>query len=99
MSPKNELGDSALTSEAINGELDALSLQLLTLSQELVTKKLVLEQWTKEGYLAMAQARNAMGGPHSVSQMQYPTTDIEASVTTVSEECVRAPSDTTGSVR
>lgn len=88
-----------MTAEGINTELDALSLQLLTLSQELVTKKLVLEQWTKQGYLAMAQARNAMGGPHSVSQMQYPTTDIEATVTTAREECVRTPSDTTGSVR
>ena len=96
MSPKNE---TDMTPESINNEMDALSLQLLTLSQELVTKKLELETWTKQGYLTMAQARNAMGGPHSVSQVQYPTTDIEATVTTDSEECVRTPSDTTGSVR
>merc|ERR1719394_2366814 len=97
MSPKNETTD--MTSESINNEMDALNLQLLTLSQELITKKLELETWTKQGYLTMAQARNAMGGPHSVSQMQYPTTDIEATVTTDSEECVRQPSETTGSVR
>ena len=84
---------------SFHDEMDALNMQLLNLSQELLTKKLEVEQWSKQGYLSMAQARNAMGGPNSVSRVKYPTTDIYAGVRTSSQECQRAPSTATGSVR
>jgi len=87
------------SNSSFHEEMDALTMQLLTLSQELLTKKLELEQWSKQGYLSMAQARNAMGGPHSVSRLKYPTTDICAGVRTSSQECQRSPSTASGSVR
>ena len=80
-------------------ELDALSMQLLILSQDLVAKKLELEGLTKQGHLAMAQARNAMGGTHSVSQIQHPDTDLRASVKVIGEECLMKQTNTSGTVR
>ena len=80
-------------------ELDALSMQLLILSQDLVSKKLELEGLTKQGHLAMAQARNAMGGPHSVSRTQHPDTDLRASIKVVGEECLMKQTDASGTVR
>ena len=80
-------------------EMDALSMQLVVLSQDLVTKKLEVENWQKQGVLCMAQARNAMGGPSTISQMQYPSEEMTASVRTNSDECVRAKSSVDGNVR
>ena len=48
-------------------QLDELAVQLLLLSQNLVDTKLLMEKFTKEGYIALAQSRYAMGGPSSVS--------------------------------
>jgi len=72
--------------EIFHQEMDDLCMKFLELSQDLVTRKLELEGWTKQGVLSMSQARNAMGGPHTVSQMQYPSGDISASVKSVSQE-------------
>ena len=41
----------------LNQELTHLTLQLLTLSQQLVTSKLRLEDVTKTGWMLMAKAR------------------------------------------
>ena len=50
-------------------QLDELAVQLLLLSQNLVDTKLLMEKFTKEGYIALAQSRYAMGGPSSVSRL------------------------------
>ena len=51
-------------------QLDELAVQLLLLSQNLVDTKLLLEKFTKEGYITLAQSRYAMAGPASVSGLE-----------------------------
>ena len=55
------------TPEDMHLQLDELALQLLMLCQNLVDTKLLLEKFTKEGHINLAQSRYAMGGPASVS--------------------------------
>ena len=55
------------TPEDMHLQLDELALQLLMLCQNLVDTKLLLEKFTKEGRINLAQSRYAMGGPASVS--------------------------------
>ena len=66
-------------------ELTGLTLQLLTLGQDLVTAKLRLETLTKQGWLLLAKARYVSTGGVSVTQV--PTTDMVASVRVERSEC------------
>jgi len=59
-------------------ELNSLVLQLVALSQDLVTAKLRLESGAKSGWLQMAQARYKGGlGPGAISSLQLPSGDQE----------------------
>ena len=62
-----------MTEDQIHGELDCIAMHLLTLSQDLIKAKLDMEEQTKLGFIGLAQSRNAMGGPTSVSQLQFPS--------------------------
>ena len=61
----------------IHGELDDITMHLLTLSQDLIKAKLALEQQTKSGFLGLAQSRKSMGGPSSVSHLQIPSEESD----------------------
>ena len=64
-----------MTQDQIHGELDSISMSLLTLSQDLIKAKLELEEQTKLGFIGMAQSRKLMGGMSSVSHLQFPSED------------------------
>ena len=66
-----------MTSDEIHDQLDELAMELLILCQNYIDTKLQLEKFMKEGYITMAQARNSMGGPTSVSALQLPNEDWE----------------------
>ncbi len=75
--------------EEIHEQLNELSLELLTLAQNLVHCKVNLEKSMKEGYINMATARKT---GTRVSSMQLPNEDskpFEAEVKISSEECLR----------
>ena len=56
------------TTSDLNDELLQLTLQLMTLSQDLVTNKLKLENMAKTGWIMMAKARYVSpGGVASIS--------------------------------
>ena len=81
--------EDAKTGVASQGKLEAeltgLTLQLLTLSQDLVTAKLRLETLTKQGWLLLAKARYVSTG--GVSMTQVPTSDMVARVRVERSEC------------
>ena len=66
-----------LTKSEVHLQLDELAMQLLLLCQNYIDTKLKLEQFMKEGFITMAQARNSMGGPCTVSALQLPNEDWE----------------------
>ena len=66
-----------LTKSEVHLQLDELAMQLLLLCQNYIDTKLQLEQFMKEGFITMAQARNSMGGPSTVSALQLPNEDWE----------------------
>ena len=59
----------------LNDDLLQLTIQLMTLSQDLVTNKLKLENMAKTGWIMMAKARYVSpGGAASISINQVYTT-------------------------
>ncbi len=77
----------------VHSELDHLSLRVLELSQDLITAKLQLEQYSREGFVLLAKARYSMGSS-AVSIVQVPHQDndesFDAAFKVADEECVRA---------
>ena len=62
-----------LNEDQVHEKLDSTAMQILTLSQDLIRAKLELENWTKQGFIGLAQSRKLMGGPNSVSHLQFPS--------------------------
>ena len=82
----------SLTKSDVHSQLDELALQLLLLCQNYIDTKLQLENFMKEGFITMAQARNSMGGPSTVSALQLPNEDwedFEATKKVTLSECKR----------
>ena len=74
----------------LNQELTHLTLQLLSLSQQLVTSKLRLEDVTKTGWMLMAKARFVSpAGGGCISMTQVPGDNLEAGVRVEARECVQ----------
>ena len=81
----------------IHGELDSLTMHLLSLSQDLIDVKLELEERTKQGFIGLAQSRKLMGGPSSVSQLQFPSEETSGFIAryTTKRECQKSDQGTT----
>ena len=60
----------------LHSELTSLAVQLLTLSQDLVTAKLRLETLTKGGWILLAKARYVSHGGVSITQVIINKTNI-----------------------
>jgi len=80
--------------EEIVSELDSLVLQMLVLTQDLVTAKLNLESAAKNGWFQLAQARHKSGLGHTgLGRLQLPSEDgekeVTARVTLEREECLK----------
>jgi len=75
-------------------EMTSLTIQLLSLTQDLVTAKLRMETAAKSGWILLAKARYVTpGGPSSISKLQLPSTDSEKEVIAtkriLTEECMQ----------
>eukprot|EP00092_Neocalanus_flemingeri_P032282 GFUD01035099.1.p1 GENE.GFUD01035099.1~~GFUD01035099.1.p1 ORF type:complete len:222 (+),score=91.15 GFUD01035099.1:78-743(+) len=75
-------------------EMTSLTIQLLSLTQDLVTTKLRMEASAKTGWILLAKARYVSpGGPSSISKLQLPSIDSEKEVTAtkriLTEECMQ----------
>merc|ERR1711942_578157 len=75
-------------------ELTSLTLQLLTLTQDLVNAKLRMEDTAKFGWILLAKARYVSpGGPTSISKLQLPSEEsdkeVVASKRVVTKECIQ----------
>ncbi len=85
------------TKAELNGQLDELAMQLLSLCQSLVDAKLVLETCMKEGFINLAHSRYSMpGGPSTISKLQLPNEDwepFEANSKVSLSQCVRQEID------
>ena len=66
-----------------------LTVQLLTLSQNLINAKLKLENVSKNGWIMMAKTRYVNGGVSSVSMAQVPSDDIVPTIRLHSRECAQ----------
>jgi len=85
--------DEEMTS-SLEMEMTSLTIQLLTLTQDLVTAKLRMETTAKSGWILLAKARYVSpGGPSSISKLQLPSTDSEREVVAtkrvLTEECMQ----------
>jgi len=79
---------------SMEAELTSLTIQLLSLSQDLVNTKLRMESTAKTGWILLAKARYiSPGGPTSISMLQLPSGDSEkevlASKRVLTEECMQ----------
>ena len=79
---------------SMEAELTSLTIQLQSLSQDLVNTKLRMESTAKTGWLLLAKARYVSpGGPTSISMLQLPSADSEkevvASKRVLTEECIQ----------
>jgi len=70
-------------------DLTKLTVQLLSLSQDLISTKLKLENVSKNGWIMMAKTRYVNGGVSSVSVNQVPNDDIVSTIRLHSTECTQ----------
>lgn len=75
-------------------EMTSLTIQLLSLTQDLVTAKLRMESTAKTGWMLLAKARYVSpGGPSSISRLQLPSSDSDKEVIAtkriLTEECMQ----------
>ena len=73
----------------LDNEMMELTVQLLTLSQNLINAKLKLENVSKNGWIMMAKTRYVNGGVSSVSMAQVPSDDIVPTIRLHSRECAQ----------
>ena len=73
----------------LDNEMMELTVQLLTLSQNLINAKLKLENVSKNGWIMMAKTRYVSGGVSSVSMAQVPSDDIVPTIRLHSRECAQ----------
>jgi len=86
--------EEEMTTSNMDLELTSLTLQLLTLAQDLVNAKLKMEDNAKSGWILMAKARYVSpGGPTSISKLQLPSEEsdkeVVASKKVITEECIQ----------
>jgi len=74
---------------SLQNDLTQLTVQLLTLSQDLINAKLKLENVSKNGWIMMSKSRYVSGGVSSVSMCQVPCDDIVPTVRLHSRECAQ----------
>jgi len=91
---KDEEEEEEMTTNNMEMELTSLTLQLLTLTQDLVNAKLRMEDTAKSGWILLAKARYVSpGGPTSISKLQLPSEEsdkeVVASKRVITEECIQ----------
>merc|ERR1719310_1222101 len=79
---------------SLESELTDLTIQLFSLTQDMVNTKLKLELAAKSGWILLAKARYVSpGGPTSISRLQLPSAESEKDVIAKrrikTEECMQ----------
>merc|ERR1711942_85828 len=90
----HEEEEEEISNNSMELELTSLTIQLLSLTQDLVNAKLRMETTAKSGWILLAKARYVSpGGPTSISRLQLPTEESDKDVVAIkrvhTEECIQ----------